>query len=220
LARILGKGKRDKDQTVDLWGGQMLPRIAHVPSNILVEGNTLFVNPDHKQTQQPKEFSKLYDNEGRYHWDVSVGFPFSKIRELEYNFTPDGAPANNGVVTTRKKERQSAYAFLNIFLNPKGADLKQDGFLSTPHLVFGLPFTGKPLDRPVVGLGIGLYKSWLKVNFFAGAVFNNVREPKTLVEGDVTTGSALEADLRSRRVTKLIFGVNFPLSQAREFFNK
>jgi hypothetical protein len=221
LAGILSlrSNKGEEPGPLDLWGGQMLPNISRVPSNIELKGDAMFANAKGEQTQQPREFSKIYDNEGRYHWDVSVGFPFTKIRELEYSFTPAGA-ANNGFVTTRSKERQNAYAFLNLFFNPNGVDLKQNGFLSTPHLVVGLPFAGKPLDRPVVGLGMGVYKSWLKVNFFAGAVFNNVRQPRTLNEGDPTTNSALEADFHNRRVTKLIFGVNFPLSQAREFFNK
>jgi hypothetical protein len=80
-------------------------------------------------------------------------------------------------------------------------------------LVLGVPISGKPLDRPVVALGTGLYTKLLKVNFFAGVAFNRVREPRTLSAGEAATTGELEADLQSRRVKKFVFGINFPIRQ-------
>ena len=65
----------------------------------------------------------------------------------------------------------------------------------------------------MVGLGIGFYKTSLKFNLFAGAVFNRVREPQTLGAGQTATGAELEADMRTKRVTKFIFGFNIPVGQ-------
>jgi hypothetical protein len=76
-----------------------------------------------------------------------------------------------------------------------------------------VPISGKPLDRPMVGLGMGFYKTKVKFNIFAGPVFNRVREPRTLQTGDVATDAALQSDLRTRWVTKFIFGINMPVRQ-------
>jgi hypothetical protein len=78
------------------------------------------------------------------------------------------------------------------------------------------PISGKPLDRPMIGLGIGSYKTGFKFNLFAGAVFNRVREPRTLAAGQAATTGQLEADLQTRRVTKFIFGFNIPVKQFKD----
>ncbi len=215
-----GDKKNVREREVNFWAAQMLTNINNLPADVSLAGSFSFVNSEGKQTQQPKEDKKTFDNEKRYHWDVSVGFPFSKLRQIEYQFSQDPTKKQEGTVVTRKTDRQNAYAFLNLFFDPRGVDLKKPSFLTTPHLVFGVPFTGKPLDRPMVGVGTGIYQPWLKINVFAGAVFNRVEEPRTLSDGDTTTSSGFFADLHDRRVTKLIFGINIPISQARAWFKK
>ena len=204
------------------WGGKLL-LIKDLPADIAVASNIIFLPPANiqagmaaqgeevQQTQQPKQYSKTFDNEGRYHWDVSVGLPVKGFKEVKYD-------AENGQVTAREVNRQNAYGFLNIFLNPNGVDTKgyehsYKEFYKTTHLVVGVPISGKPLDRPMVGLGFGFYKPSFKFNLFGGAVFNRVREPRTLATGEAATPADLEGDLVTRRVTKFIFGFNIPVKQ-------
>lgn len=191
---------------VNLWGGQLLTNINDIPSDIAFKGNIKFTNADGSSDQQPNDYTKAYINEGRYHWDVSVGLPLKSFSEVQYD-------ASGGVVTAKKTERQNAYGLLNLFLNPKGVDLSDDSAFKTLHFVVGVPISGKPLDRPMVGLGMGFYKTKIKFNIFAGPVFNRVREPRTLQTGDVATDAALQSDLRTRWVTKFIFGINMPVRQ-------
>jgi hypothetical protein len=206
-------GRAGATDKVNLWGGQLLNNIKDLPADIAFKGNVLFLDANGESAQQAKEYGKTYDNEGRYRWDVSVGMPVKSFKEVQYD-------ASNGKVTPRTTERQNAYGFLNLFFNPNGVDLKSDTFLSTPHLVMGVPISGKPLDRPMVGLGFGFYKMALKFNFFGGAVFNRVREPRTLQVGDPASEADLEADFRTRRVTKFIFGINLPIRQFKEALTK
>jgi hypothetical protein len=202
------------------WGGRLL-LIKDLPADLAVKSDIVFLpsgevmaglraegeEPDpNKQTQQPKNYSKVFDNEGRYHWDVSVGIPVKSFKEVQYD-------VEGNQVTAKEVNRQNAYGFLNLFLNPGGVDTKGAEFYKTPHLVLGVPISGKPLDRPMVGLGIGFYNTSIKFNLFAGAVFNRVREPQTLGTGQTATGAELDADLRTKRVTKFIFGFNIPVGQ-------
>ena len=209
------------------WGGRML-LLKDIPADIAVQSNIAFLPSSQlsanfkpasnevsqeQQTQQPKQYSKTYDNEGRYHWDVSVGLPVKSFKEVQFS-------AEDGQVTAKEITRQNAYGFLNLFLNPNGVDTKGEEFIKTPHLILGVPISGKPLDRPMVGLGMGFYKTAFKFNIFAGAVFNRVREPRTLGVGQTATTAQLESDLRTRRVTKFIFGFNIPVKQFKEALTK
>lgn len=210
MAAFLGGAGQDECQPAsvrDIWGGRMM-QFRYIASDMVVKLNTVTSNDGGNQVGQSKEYSKSYVNEGRYHWDVSFGLPVKSIKELEFSTEANGS---GSVVTVRKKERQNAYGFLNVF--PKAVDLSGRSYLTSPHFVFGVPISGKPLDRPIVGIGTGLYTDKLKVNFFAGIAFNKVREPRTLTVGEAATTNQLENDLQSRRVKKFVFGVNFPVKQ-------
>ena len=200
-----GTGKTDcvPAPTRNLWGGRMI-HDRHTASDIVVKLNTVTSNSNGEPVSQSKEYSKSYRNEGRYHWDVSVGMPVRSIKEIEFS-------SENGTVTAKKKEKQNAYGFLNLF--PRAVDLQGKSFLTSPHFVLGVPISGKPLDRPVIGIGTGLYTKQFKLNFFAGVAFNRIREPRALAAGDSATANQLENDLRTRRVTKFVFGINFPVRQ-------
>jgi hypothetical protein len=207
--------------TAHLWGGRML-NVQDLPSDLIVQSNFVFVDDrsrvakegdDSKQTQQPQSYSKTYDNEGRYHWDVSVGIPLKSFKEVTYD-------VENQQVTAKTINRQNAYGFLNLFLNPNGVDTKGAEFYKTPHLMLGVPISGKPLDRPVVGLGIGFFKPKVKFNLFAGVVFNRVSEPQTLANGQTATQAQLQADLRTRRIRKFVFGINLPIKQFKDALSK
>lgn len=207
LAGFLGGARGDEDcvqpPTRNIWGGRMM-LVRHTASDVVVKLNTVTAGDNGDQVSQSKEHSKTYLNEGRYHWDVSIGMPVKGIKELEFS-------AENGVVTAKEKERQNAYGFLNLY--PWAVDLHGKSYLTKLHAVLGVPISGKPLDRPVVGLGTGFYTEQFKINFFAGVAFNKVREPRTLAAGQAATGAQLESDIETRRVRKFVFGINFPVKQ-------
>jgi hypothetical protein len=216
LAAIIRGGVAALATRPSFWGGRLLI-LQDIPADITVQSNIAFVqdaraaggNGNDPQTQQPKQYSKVYDNEGRYHWDVSVGIPVKSFKEVQYD-------VEGGQVTPKEVNRQNAYGFLNLFLNHRGVDTKGDEFYKTPHLLLGVPISGKPLDRPLVGLGMGFYKTSFKFNLFGGVVFNRVRDPRTLAAGQTATSAQLESDLRTHRVTKFVFGFNIPVKQFKD----
>lgn len=191
--------------TRNIWGARMM-LVRYTASDMIVKVNTITNNQT--EVEQAKDFSKTYLNEGRYHWDVSIGLPVRSYRELQFK-----TDANNRV-TTEAKDRQSAYGFLNIF--PKAVDLSSENFLTVPHFVFGVPLASKPLHRPFAGIGYGIYKTPVKFNIFAGVVFNRERVPRTLAAGNLASSDQLDADLRTRWVRKFMFGINFPLRQIKD----
>lgn len=191
----------------NIWGARLM-LVRYAASDMLVHVNAISPSNSFQIKEQNKDYAKKYDNEGRYWWDVSVGLPANSIKELTYNVDTTG---QNSVVSVKKVERQNAYGFLNLF--PRPVDLEANSFLTKPHLVLGVPISGKPLDRPIVAVGTGIYRDLFKINFFAGVAFNKVREPRTLQVGDPATEGQLETDIRTRRQAKFVFGINFPVRQ-------
>jgi hypothetical protein len=210
IATISGRSKTVSEDNTFVWGGDVL-FVSGLPADIAVTGTTYFINDEDRPIQQPKEFSKTYDNEGRYYWDVTVGLPVKSVDEFKYE-------SINGIVTPRNVSQQNAYAFLNLF--PRAFDVKSDETYPFPHLVLGLPISGKPLDRPFVGAGYGINNFLFKFNLFAGYTFDRVEEPGTLGAGTAATQSQLESDLRTRRIPKFIFGVNIPVRLIKDALTK
>jgi Putative Ig domain len=193
-------------QPKNIWGARMM-LIKYESSELVVKVNAVTTGPDGPPVEQSKEHTNTFVNEGKYHWDVSVGLPVRSVRELR--FKSDG-----NRVFAESKEKQSVYGFLNLY--PKAVDLKSDDFFTVPHIVLGVPLASKPLHRPFVGVGAGVFKMPIKFNVFGGVVFNRERVPATLGEGSTATTSQLEADLRTRWVRKFMFGINLPVSQIKD----
>jgi len=204
LTNITG-GAREATGVKNVWGARMM-LVKYTASDIVVKVNAV-TSSTGRPVEQSKEHSKSYDNEGKYHWDVSVGLPVKSVREVQ--FKSDG-----NRVFAEAKERQSVYGFLNLY--PKAVDLKSEKFFTVPHFVFGVPLAAKPLHRPFAGVGTGLYSMPIKFNIFAGVVFNRERVPRTLAEGAAATTGQLEADLRTRWVRKFMFGINLPVGQIKD----
>jgi hypothetical protein len=183
-----------------VWGAKLM-LIKYHASEIVVKLNAVPAG------EQSKDSSLKLTNEGKYHWDVSVGLPVKTLREL--TFVSDATNGNR--VSASAKERQDVYGFFNFF--PKAVDLKGDHWLTPPHFLFGVPLAGKPLHRPIVGIGTGMYKGPVKFNMFTGVVFIRERVPTTLSVGQQASQTALENDLHTRWVRKFTFGINFPVSQ-------
>ena len=192
----IAQGEQPRVQQVSpihLWGGQVMT-IDHLPSDVTVI--TLL-----GETLDQKEIGKqTYDNEGRYYWDVSVGLPVTKVKELSFN-------ADDGTVRAKEIDRQKLFAFFNFY--PKPIDTKGTKLLKFPHLVAGVALSKKPLDRIFVGGGWGFNK----VHFFAGVAFNKIESPQALATGAMATPAQLNADLKSRYQPKFIFGLDLPVRQ-------
>jgi|SRR5687768_6614524 len=189
-----------KPLTIHMWGGKLI-EVERLPSDMVVSGSVAVAN------EQTKEFTRTYDNEGRYRWDVSIGLPVKTFKELEFK-------SEGGRVTTAAKTRQNAYGFLNIF--PVPVDTKGDAVLTIPHGIVGVPLASKPLHHPFAGIGTGVFKAPIKFNVFAGVIFHRERVPRTLAEGSIATPGQLDADLRTRWVRKFAWGINIPISQIKD----
>ena len=208
LITLLGTavGTRSEPEAYDKWGARLMIT-KHRTSDVAVNLNTITANGAGVPVEQPKEYSKTYDNERKYYWDVSVGVPLKSVRELQFN-------SEGNRVTTGARDREEVYGFLNIFLKP--TDTKRDDFLRWPHVVLGVPIAGKPLQRPFLGLGYGIANPLLKFNVFAGFAFNREKTPNTLNPGDPATPGQLAADLHTRWTGKFTWGIEFPIRQIKD----
>ena len=87
----------------------------------------------------------VVQNEGLYWWDVSIGIPFKGISQLQFNST------STGQVTPKTVSKSSAYGFL--VLAPWKEDIVSPPSLGIPHVLIGVPLSGKVFNSPFVGLG-------------------------------------------------------------------
>jgi hypothetical protein len=184
----------------DLYAASVI-KVENVPSDLVITGSLAI------ESQQTQVLTRTYDNEGRYHWHVSLGVPIKTFRELQ--FVSDG-----NKVTTSAKDRQDVYGFLNIY--PWKVDVKDEKALTPPHFLVGVPLASKPLHHPLVGVGFGVYKAPIKFNIYGGVVFHRELVPRTLTAGSNATPAELEADLHPRWVRKFSWGINFPISQIKD----
>ena len=191
------------EETVNLYGSssKAFP-LKYKTSDITVKLVQL-IDQGAGQVDTNQISAQTYDNEGRTRFDLSLGIPVTRVKELTFN-------ASDNTVRSSKTDRQHVYAFMNIFLRP--IDTKGLKVNSTPHLLFGLPITGKPLDSPFIGGAYG----YNKIQVFAGVVFNRERRPASLKIGDTATPGQLESDLTPRYKPKFMMGINFPVKQIVE----
>lgn len=147
---------------------------------------------------QQKELSKLtFDNEKKYWYDFSFAFPVNSLKQLSYD-------TSNNTVTARTVTKQNLFAVADISLP---FDTKKAQYQLIPVLLYGVPITGKPLDRHLLALAIGLNK----LQVFAGITFNRTNVPRTLAAGQTATPNQLNSDLHDRWVRKLSVGINLPV---------
>jgi hypothetical protein len=187
-------------------------------ANASVTCDTTIDPTTHKQS--PCLFSKTYDNEGLYHWDVSVGVPVKSVKELQYAST-------DGSVTAKNVSRLNAYGFFDIY--PVATDLKAPPAFAWPHFMVGLPFSGKVFNKPFFGsggvvnlqqipkIGPGLSKIIpVKFNFYGGVVYNKEFRPSSLAVGDPASSGAVTNSLVPHRVWKGQFGIEFSIRDVKD----
>jgi hypothetical protein len=143
-----------------------------------------------------------------YWWDVSVGVPIKGPSQVQFL---------NGSVTPKTVSKHTAYGLL--MLAPFKEDIVTPPSLGIPHLLMGVPFSGKVLDTPFVGLGetINLTKipglgpqvnkliSNLSARFYAGLGENKQFSPAATAGGP----------LQIKWVGKLQYGIEISVKDAQ-----
>ena len=150
-------------------------------------------------------FKRTFTNLDREWWDVSVGVTTPGVKESQFSVT-------NSALQTRATTHTDLYALFDLY--PFSAAYRKNS--KAPHFNLGLPVTGKTFYRPYFGMAenltdwTGLEKHGFPVslNLFVGVVYMKTSQ----VLGAPTTASALQTDMRSERVGKLLVGVEVPVS--------
>lgn len=202
-AEMTGR-RRVQTEGVIVWGSGAVTETT-VPSDVHVVGYGLAADSPIVGTS--KDALKLgseqvFDNEGRYWWDASIGIPVHKIKDVQYS-------SSDNTVAAKQVDKQSAYAMFNIMLRP--IDLKNPKSNLMPRILLGFPLASDPWDRLFVGGGIGLPRIMLGSQFFIGDVFNRVNQPKTLGAGSTATQAQLQNDSHLKIQNKLMIGINVPV---------
>lgn len=187
-----------------LVGARPITNISKLPADIAISGAAYPRTGSAEEQKAAATFTQTYDDEGFARWDVSIGIPVKGVSEVQYNST-------DGTVQAKTVSKVNAYGLFHWY--PYPVDLKSD-YPWLPSVVGGLPLSGKPLNKPFVGLAIGTRKPFpFRVNVFAGVVFNKVFSPATLPTGSSASPGQLNNDLDSHRVRKLLVGIDIPIPQ-------
>ncbi|HEY2496722.1 MAG TPA: hypothetical protein VGK24_06620 [Candidatus Angelobacter sp.] len=127
---------------------------------------------------KPTEF----DDEGFYHWDVSVGVPILSYKQLQAVTAP-------GADLTANVDKRNLFLVGDWYLKP--VDVKNNGLSKVPYLVAGASVASKPLHSILAGIGWGPTIA----NFYGGLLIitNNLPNHQT------------------ERVIKGAFGINLPV---------
>lgn len=176
-----------QNRTVAIWAGKVFDT-QYATSDVLVKAQT---GADSKELDK-----KTFDDEGNYHFDFSAGIPIRGIKQLQYDTT-------NNTATPKTTTAANAYGLINYFINP--IDVKTDYSVWPPSFVGGFGLTGRPFDKPMLGLGFG----YGKVSGFVGCVFNKVTAP-----------GATPLSTTSHREEKFVFGINVTARQLADLLKK
>jgi hypothetical protein len=114
-----------------------------------------------------------FDNEGKYHWDVSVGVPVKKVSD--FTKTDTG-------LDVKTATKDIAFVMLNVYFKP--VDVKTPAFNAIPSLLVGFGIEKEPLGRIFVGGGWGPTYA----NFFGGVAFKKYTEGSDKYKAEVTFG--------------------------------
>lgn len=140
-------------------------------------------------------------DEGLYWWDAGVGVPFNSYKDLQ---------VSNGNVTTTNISKQTAYGFM--ILAPWREDFVTPPSLGIPHIMIGVPLTGKVLDHPFFGLGESVNLSKIGVPQTISQIVSMFRFYAGLSENK-TFGAAITSGVEPphRWIGKLQYGIEFSI---------
>ena len=174
--------------------------ITLLPSSVKVT-STLTFPSDAKDTKNSplKDVSvgsSTYANEGKSWWNVSVAAPLKAVKSVNYN-------ANTLQPSTL--DNKAAYAAFDVYVGK--VDIVNPRFRLIPAVFGGPSFTGKFLDRWLVGVSIGF---WF-VEPFWGYSFLDTTVPKNAAMPTAgTTGRWTHAQT---------WGINIPIKNFYKLAN-
>jgi hypothetical protein len=181
------------------WGvGEIL--CEYVPSDVAITPKIVPILADNTAPGPASGLGdpQIFDNEGKYWWDFSVGVPIRSIRELSFDNVAN-------TVTAKNVDQQKIFALVNLYY-PR-VDIKSSNFGWIPHFVGGIAIARQPLHSVLLAAGFGPHFA----NFYLGAVRLVSTEPATLKPGDSATPGQFSADLRKRSHWQFAFGINLPV---------
>jgi len=99
-------------------------------------------------------------NEVPTSWGLSVAFPVTSYKTVSYSSD------SGGILTPQSAKRQEIYGTIDLYYPKVAPDWRMRRWI--PHVFVGLPLAGKPFQRPLIGVSIGLKYA----EVFGGAVWN------------------------------------------------
>ncbi|HET9743042.1 MAG TPA: hypothetical protein VFQ00_09850 [Terriglobales bacterium] len=177
-----GVATRGVPDAVNYWSSQVVTG-ANPPSDISIVPQATVSGTGTKLDNK----TVTIDNEGLYHWDVSVGVPVKSYKQVEQitsalNGSSQSLPAS--------VDRRNLLVLGDVYI--KAIDLKNTSLISVPYLVGGVSFASKPLNGIMAGVGWGPAVA----NFYIGAMVVTSKDP--------TTG-------KKNTSPSLAFGLNLPI---------
>jgi len=160
--------------------------------------------------QSPCKFQSTFNDEDLTHWDVSFGVPFHTLSDIQYN------QSSGSSIVPKSVTRLNAYGFFDIF--PIATDIVTPPAIAWPHAMFGLPISGKVLNKPFFGIGDGIYIKKLlntiplQFSFYGGVVYN-----KEFRQVPGTVGSS---NVQGHRVWSGSYGIEIPVKQFKTMLSK
>jgi len=182
--------------SADLWGGNKITVITGLPADIKVTPRAKTVvqltgtSGGQSVSVDNAKLSALgdaitFDNEGKSYWDVSVGFPFGGINDLQF----DNATHQAAVKTI---DKSNVFALLHLYV-PHPVDLKSKQAFFVPRPVIGVDISDRPLNKVLLGGTVGTPFA----TFFMAGAWTRIKD-----ENGAFT---------DKREWQLVGGVSFPV---------
>jgi hypothetical protein len=186
--------------SVTNYGGMANFDVRYVPSDISVTPFIMQGDPDRPAETMRTGVgdSVVFDDEGYYYWDASVGIPIRKMGQLEFQNV-------NNTITAKEPDKRTAFALLDLY--PFKKDVKAQGSDWRPYAVAGVGIGKQPLHRILVGMGWGPKFA----QFYVGAMFTKEQELKGLAVGASATPQQQASATGVRYDPKFAFGINLPV---------
>jgi hypothetical protein len=163
----------------DFWTWSVLN--INTPAGIAISGQ---IQGPAKATAQLDKTPVLFDDEGFYHWDISIGVPITSYKQLE-----QVAPTNGAPQVPAEIDKRNILLIGNWYIAP--VDLQGAKLTRYPYLVGGISFASKPLHNAMVGVGYGFNTTALYVGTM-------------IVTSNIAPG-------QKKTNYKIAFGINFPI---------
>ena len=175
--------------------------VKHVPSDLLVSAR--HKNAKEEEIERSKQ---LFDNEGRYWWDVSFALPLESYDDLTID-------VDAGQIAAKKVEKTDLFAVVNLGVR---RDTKKLQWQLIPSFVYGMPITGQPLEHHLVGLSLGL--NYVQIIF--GRRFDRITEVSTTTENGTPVGIESSPEQGDKWTREWVWAINIPVGTVVKLFTK